>query len=146
MTWIDDDFEELKRQQEAASQLAAREAEISVHAEQVFNDLWTELVDRIAEAKQKRVTDSSLIVNGTPYSRKIIVGRLNAPPVHHGLSLSANKQSIVFTRPQGNIVLPFEVGDDGVIRIRHDGEPKLVGDVAKSLLRPILFPTLFMGQ
>lgn len=145
MTWIDDDYEELKRQRQAAAELSARESEIAGHADKIYEDLWTELVARIDEARTKRVAESSLLTNGSSYDRKVIAGKLNIQPSHYILKLAQNRQSITFTGPDTNIILPLDMGEDEVVRIRHDGECKTIRDVARSLLRPLIFPEMF-GQ
>jgi hypothetical protein len=144
MTWIDDDYEELKRHRQVASERAVREGQIADEAERVYNDLWKEITERLAEAKEKNVAGTLFLTNGSPFQRSIIACTQNGARRSYGLTLAADKQSIVLSKSEGkNLVLLLELGEDGVVSIRQDGEAKWIGDVAKSILRPLLFPELF---
>lgn len=144
MTWIDNDYEELKRQRQSAAELHSQESEIAGHASKIYEDLWAELVERINEAKTKRVTDSSLLTNGRSYQRKIIVGTgRSLHPDAYDLTLAENKQSIKFQGPNIMVVLALALCEDGVVRIRYDGKCQTVPEAAQYLLRPLIFPEMF---
>jgi hypothetical protein len=144
MTWIDDDYEELKRRQRLAAELHSQESEIAGHASKIYEDLWAELVERINEAKTKRVTESSLLTNGSSYQRKVIVGTNKSlhPDAYH-LDLAESKQSINFKGPDVSVILPLALCEDGVVRIRYDGKCQTVPEAAQYLLRPLIFPEMF---
>jgi hypothetical protein len=105
MTWIDDDYEELKRQRQSAAELHGQESEIAGHASKIYEDLWAELIERINEAKTKRVTESPLLTNGRSYQRNIIIGtRKSLHPDAYDLSPAENKQSIGFKGPDAMVI------------------------------------------
>jgi cobalamin biosynthesis Co2+ chelatase CbiK len=149
MSWIDDDKDELGRQQQSAAELRARESIIAAESGTIYEDLWNEIVERIEEAANKGM--SRLLTNGSSYQRKIIVpqkvkpGQEYSNPKEYVLNLSKNQQAVTLTGPDLKLTLPLVLGEDKVVRLRHDGEEKIVKDVARSLLRPLLFPDLY-GQ
>jgi len=147
MTWIDDDIEEQKRLHQSAMQLRTRESEISIKAGTIFENLWDEILARIQEAEEKQLI--AILTNGSPYERKLIVPQPIKPhqsgsyPKVYILALTKGQQAISFKGPDSTIILPFDLGDDKVVRIRHEGEPQTIQDIARSLLRPLLFPELY---
>jgi hypothetical protein len=148
MTWIDEDREELNKNRKLAAELAARNQLIANDAETVYNNLWDEIRARIAEAKQKGLPQ--LITNGLPFRRVIIVPMMPRPtetsrnPMEVIVELAANKLSIIVSGgSEPAIRLALDRGDDNVTCLKHNGEYQSIGDAAKLILRPLLFPELF---
>jgi len=147
MSWIDDDKAELLRLQQSASELEARECEIAAHAASIFTEVWSEIIAKLKEAEANGL--GGILTNGSYWERKLIVPRRPIPPAtganpdEYIIRLSDNKQKILVTGPQINVVLPLELGTDGVTRVHHEGELKTAEDVAKLILRPLLFPDLY---
>jgi hypothetical protein len=147
MTWIDDDSGELNRRKHWLSQEESRNWSIVAEAEKIYNDLWSEITDRIAEAKQKNIV--TLLTNGSTFHRKII-----APTTLKGsepwtapkevlIDLSKDKLSIIVSGLEGFSFLPFFQREDNVILLNRAGEYITVAELAKLILRPLLFPELF---
>ncbi|MGA8216525.1 MAG: hypothetical protein WB799_23260 [Candidatus Sulfotelmatobacter sp.] len=156
MSWIDDDAAELQRQRESAAELAARNSQIANCAEKIYNDLWTELVARIAEAKSKgNYNAAELITNGDPYERRIFNHRIVVPqPVKPGTSSSSPKYVVVKLVAdhlkievaglrKTPIYLLLDICDDGVVLPKYEGECKTIQEAAKLILRPVIYPELF---
>jgi hypothetical protein len=156
MTWIDDDAGELKRQRESAAELAARNSQIANCAEEIYNNLWKEVVARIAEAKSKgNYHAANLITNGDPYERNISGHRIIVPqpvkpsasysePKHVIIKLTADHLKIEVTGlPKTPIYLLLDICEDGVVLPKYEGECKTIQEVVKVILRPVLFPELF---
>lgn len=148
MNWIDEDRDELKRNKQWAAEQAARDQVIANDAELVYNNLWDEIRERIAEAKNKGLPE--LVTNGYPFKRKIIVPmipRLTETcrhPMEVTVELAVNKLAInVSGGDEQPIRLVLDRGDDNVIGLKHNGEYQSIGDAAKLILRPLLFPELF---
>jgi hypothetical protein len=155
MSWMDDDNAESKRQQESAAELAARHATIANSAEKIYNDLWDEIVSRIAEAKSKgRPVTGNLLTNGDPFERRIghriIVPQPIKPPAGSSdpkeviVRLTKDRLKIeVLGLTDAPLYFPFDLCDDGIVQIKHDGEHVTVQEAARSILRRLLFPELF---
>jgi hypothetical protein len=156
MTWIDDDAGELQRQKESAAELAARNSQIANCAEKIFNDLWKEVVARIAEAKSKGNYHAvKLITNGDPFERRIsghciIVPQPVKPsasysePKYVTIKLTADHLKIEVTGlHKTTIYLLLDICDDGVVLPKYEGECKTIQEAARLILRPVLFPELF---
>lgn len=156
MSWIDDDAAELKRLQESAAELAARERQIKDSAEKIYNDLWNEIVERIAEAKGKgNYHAAQLITNGDPYERRILNHRLIIPqPIKPNQGSSSPKYVVLTLTPDrlkieitglrtSKDYLVLDICENGIVRPKHEGECKQIDEVARLILRPILFPEMF---
>lgn len=152
MTWIDDDNEERKRLNQSLADLAIREAKIANEAAAIYEELWAELAGRIKEANEKRITELGLLTNGGGYERKIVVpvraqrAESSRNPDEYVLRLGKKHQSITLTGARGtNQTIALDLGDDEVVRPKLDGELKTIKEVARTLLRPLLFPEMY-GQ
>jgi len=163
MSWIDDDNDELKRQQESAAELSARNHKIADKAEKIYNDLWAEILSRINEAKSKGVeTARHLTTNGDVFEREIRLGRMSGhaitiprydPSANHpmpdrvNINLTQDHLGIRASGLQGDpLDFRLDLGDDGVVHIKHKGEAKNIQDAAALILRPILYPTLYTAK
>jgi hypothetical protein len=156
MTWIDEDSSELRRVQESAAELAARNHQIANSGETIYNDLWREIVERIKEAKDKGLPyAANLITNGDPDERRIFNHRIVIPqpikppvvsssPKHIIIKLTADHLKIEISGLKNSaIYLLLDVGEDGVILPKFEGEFRTIQETARLILRPILFPELF---
>ena len=148
MTWIDKDRDELNRNKQWQAEQAARNQLIANDGETIYNNLWDEIRARIAEAKAKGLP--TLITNGSPFKRKIIVPMTPKPtedsrrPLEVTVELAPNKLAINITGSyESPIRLTLDRGEDDVTRLKHNGEYQSIGDAAKLILRPLLFPDLF---
>jgi hypothetical protein len=159
MSWIDDDAEELKRLQESAAELAARERQIKDSAAKIYNDLWTEILERIAEAKNKgNHRAAQLITNGDPYERRILNHRIVVPqPIKPSQSSSSANHVVLTLTPdrlkieitglrKAKDYLVLDVCEDGVVRPKHEGECKRIDEAVRLILRPIIYPELFPAE
>jgi len=146
MNWIDDDRQELRRLELSETELAKRNEEIGRYAETVYNDLWAELLARIAEAATAGLP--KIITNGSPFSRKLIIpvepkpDESSAPPAEVELQLSQDKTAIL-VRGALNLHFNLDLGPDNVAFLRQGGDRKSIQDAAQLILRPLLFPKLF---
>jgi hypothetical protein len=160
MSWIDDDENEFKRRQQSAAELAKRNQHIAEKAEKIYNDLWDEIMTRIAEAKSKGVDGAQhLIPNGDSYEREltreapghaIIVPQPVTPGATHShpervtISLSRDHLMIVVSGLRSEpLLFPLDLRKDGVVFLKHDGEHKTIQEAAKLILRSIFHPELF---
>lgn len=160
MSWIDDDNDELRRQQESVAELSARNQKIAERAEKIYNDLWAEIVNRINEAKSKGVeTARNLTTNGDVFEREIRLGKASGhaiiiprydPTVPHtmpdrvNINLAKDHLGIVVSGLQSEALhFRLDLGDDDVVQIKYKGEQKQIQDAAALILRPILYPTLY---
>jgi|ERR1022692_1081332 hypothetical protein len=160
MSWIDDDEEEFRRRQQSVADLAARNQEIAQRAEKIYNDLWEEITARIAEAKSKGIAGAQhLVTNGDPYEREITREKpghviIVPQPIKPGhTSSSAERVNISLTRDRLTIVVsglrneplrfPLDLSDDGVVRLKYEGEHKTIQEAAKLILRPVFHSELF---
>ena len=150
MTWIDDDQGELRRLHQSAAELESREREIASFASKIYEELWRELASNISEADNKGIR--KLLTNGAAYERKIIIpqdlktAESGEYPKEYILRLSKNRQAITLTGPEISVVLQLGVGEDHIVQIRHNGENAEISEIAKLLLRPLLFPALFPSK
>ena len=159
MTWIDEDAAELRRLQESAAELAARNQQIANSAEKIYNDLWREVIERIAEAKGKGFPSAAnLITNGDPYERRIFNHRIVVPqpvkppatsssPKYVTIKLTADHLRIEVTGLKSTaLYLLLDMGEDGVVLPKFEGEYKTIQEAARLILRPVLFPELFAAD
>jgi hypothetical protein len=159
MTWIDDDMAELRRLQDSAAELAVRESQIRAVAEKIYNDLWKEVIERIAEAKSKGNHHATLLLtNGDPYERRIFDHRIVVPqpvkppasssdPKYVILTLTSDRLKIEIAGLQNSKdYLTLDLCDDGVVRPKHQGEYKQIDEAARLILRPLLFPEMFSAK
>lgn len=155
MSWIDDDAAELQRQRESAAELAERNRKIANSAEKIYNDLWDEIVNCIAEGKKKgHPSTFDLITNGDPYERRID-HRIIAPqsvkppastskPKYVTVRMSKDRLRIEVEGLRATAIhFLLDLCDDGVVRLKYEGEHKTIHEAAKPILRPLLFPELF---
>ena len=147
MSWIDEDREELRKNKQWQAEQEARNQSIAQDAEQVYNDLWDEIKARIAEAKNTDLPE--LLTNGYPFKRMIIVPMMPRPtetsrnPMETIVELAANKLAILISGGHAPLRFALDRGEDNVICLKHNGEYQSIGDAAKLILRPLLFPDLF---
>ncbi len=158
MSWIDDDADELKRREQSAAELEMRNQQIREKAEKIYNELWDEIIVRITEATNKgRHEAQHLMTNGDPYERHItrpghtiIVpqpikpGNTSSNPEYVKIALSTDRLMIVVSGLRNApLHFPLDLCDDGVVRLKHEGEHKAIQEAAALVLRPILFPSLY---
>lgn len=140
MSWIDDDANERIRR-------ASNKQLILDQAEDTFNRLWEEVKLSLQDA-QKREEFSQLITNGSPLERKVILpqtptfaNRTREPKVLV-LKLEKDKLGITVDDLKSSIRLRFDVCDDNVVCLSHEGTRVSMQEAAKIALRPFLFPEL----
>ena len=59
------------------------------------------------------------------------------------VQLAGTKLAIQVTGGYEPITFSLDRGSDDVTCLKHNGEYQTIGDAAKSILRPLLFPELF---
>jgi len=156
MSWIDEDAAELQRQRESAAELAARNSQIANCAEKIYNDLWREIVARIAEAKSKgNHSAANLLTNGDPCERRIAHHQIIVPqPIKPSASSSSPKYVVVKLTEdhlkievtglrKTPVYLLLDIREDGVVLPKYEGECKTIQEAARVILRPVIFPELF---
>lgn len=155
MSWIDDDLDESKRQQQSAAELAARNSGIASRAETIYNNIWEELVAQIKDAKAKGVPSAQhLVTNGDPFDREIVRGSLGHEIIVPQPAISSRKcVTISLTKDRLKITISglrtetlyllLDLGEDGVVLPKHEGERLTIQGAAKLILRPLLFPDLY---
>jgi hypothetical protein len=158
MNWIDDDLAERIRREYLEAQQAEINHTIAAHTEEIYNQLWNEVVERIAEVKAKPSQLPQLFTNGGPFLRKIIRPvnpkrhEQSRKPIEVELKIAPDKLSITAKSSESlpgseyPILFSLAQGEDDVIRMKHKGEHYSVHEAAKLILRPLLFPELFVQR
>jgi len=156
MSWIDEDNAELQRLRESAAELSDRNSQIANSGERIYNDLWREVTERITEAKRKgNHYAAALITNGDTYERRILNHRLVVPqpvkpnasssdPKYVVIKLTADHLKIEVTGlPNSPVYFILDVCEDGVVLPKYEGECQTIQQVARIILRPVIYPELY---
>ena len=135
MSWIDERVEQRRR-------LAERNKAVAEAAEVLFNDLWQEITAQAKEAQEKSVAVGT---DGSAHERIVWapnVASLAQPMNRRELKISLRKEieQISVSGTEFSMNLSVAVGEDGVVCLKHNGEPVLIQEAARLILDQFLFP------
>ena len=138
MSWIDERVEQRRR-------LTERNKAVAEGAEVLFKDLWEEITAQAKEAQEKSVAVGTS--NGSAHERIVWapnVASLAQPTNRRELkiSLSKEREQISVSGTEFSMILSIEVGEDGVVCLKHNGKPVLIQEAARLILDQFLFPEL----
>jgi hypothetical protein len=132
MTWIDTRIAELEKRKK-------RDNLAFQGAENIFRDLWSEIVRSVEEANTKgfvlRTNDSSF------FDREIssLPGRSSSTSAVLHIKLAREKGVISADGPGVSIQFMLDTRSDDVVCLKHDGREILIKDAAIAILDPFLF-------
>lgn len=137
MSWIDERVEQRRR-------LAERNKAVGEGAEVLFNDLWEEITAQTKEAQEKSVAVGT---SGSAHERIVWapnVSSLAQPTNRRELKISLRKEreQISVSGTEFSMILSIDVGEDGVVCLKHNGKPVLIQEAARLILDQFLFPEL----
>ena len=137
MSWIDERVQQRRR-------LAERNKAVAEAAEVLFNDLWQEITAQAKEAQEKSVAVGT---DGSAHERIVWapnVASLAQPMNRRELKISLRKEieQISVSGTEFSMNLSVAVGEDGVVCLKHNGEPVLIQEAARLILDQFLFPEL----
>ncbi|MGD0129169.1 MAG: hypothetical protein ABSF46_27910 [Terriglobia bacterium] len=135
MSWIDERVQQRRR-------LAERNKAVAEAAEVLFNDLWQEITAQAKEAQEKSVAVGT---DGSAHERIVWapnVASLAQPMNRRELKISLRKEieQISVSGTEFSMNLSVAVGEDGVVCLKHNGEPVLIQEAARLILDQFLFP------
>jgi hypothetical protein len=130
MTWIDDRLAQEKARRE-------RWDLIKQHADAVYEALWTQIVEYVAEAKSKSL---SVFTTGSVHDR--IVSTSPDARYPDQLHVTMGKGRIRAHGTGIDIEFLLDVCPDGVVCLKLRGEPISTEAAAIRILDPLLFPNL----
>ncbi|SPE34140.1 hypothetical protein SBA2_860010 [Acidobacteriia bacterium SbA2] len=135
MSWIDERVQQRRR-------LAERNKAVAEAAEVLFNDLWVEITAQAKEAQEKSVAVGT---DGSAHERIVWapnVASLAQPMNRRELKISLRKEveQISVSGTEFSMNLSVTVGEDGVVCLKHNGEPVLIQEAARLILDQFLFP------
>ena len=138
MSWIDERVEQRRR-------LAERNKALAEGAEVLFNNLWEEITAQAKEAQEKSVAVGT--TNGSVHERLVWapnVSSLAQPTNRRELKISLRKEreQIAVSGTEFSMILSIDVGEDGVVCLKHNGKPVLIQEAARLILDQFLFPEL----
>jgi len=138
MSWIDERVEQRRR-------LAERNKALAEGAEVLFNNLWEEITAQAKEAQEKSVAVGTS--NGSAHERIVWapnVSSLAQPTNRRELKISLRKEreQIAVSGTEFSMILSIDVGEDGVVCLKHNGTPVLIQEAARLILDQFLFPEL----
>ena len=136
MSWIDERVEQRRR-------LAERNKAVGEGAEVLYRDLWEEITAQTKEAQEKSVAVGTN--NGSAHERIVWapnVASLAQPMNRRELKISLRKEieQISVSGTEFSMNLSVAVGEDGVVCLKHNGEPVLIQEAARLILDQFLFP------
>jgi hypothetical protein len=136
MSWIDERL--------TAQEKAKRDWElISAHGEKVYDALWQEIADRVAEAKNGGMRVSA---NGSTYERIVLLGAAPTTrqpytePQQLKIVLKKDEALILVSSSRVNLELSLAVCPDGVVCIQYEGREVVIPEASRMILEPFLFP------
>jgi hypothetical protein len=137
MSWIDERVEQRRR-------LTERNKALAEGAEVLFNDLWEEIDTQTKEAREKSVAVGT---NGSAHERIVWapnVASLAQPTNRRELKINLRKEreQISVSGTEFSLNLSIDVGEDGVICLKHNGKRVQVQEAARLILDQFLFPEL----
>jgi hypothetical protein len=142
MSWIDDRVEQRRKVTERNKAVAER-------AEVLFNDLWEEIAAQTKEAHEKFVAVgiNGVGINGSAHERIVWAPNVSslAQPTNRRelkIHLSKEREQISVSGTEFSMNLSIDVGEDGVVCLKHNGKPVLIKEAARLILDQFLFPEL----
>ena len=137
MSWIDERVQQRRR-------LAERNKAVAEGAEVLFNDLWEEITAQAKEAHEKFV---AVGIDGSAHEKIVWapnVSSLAQPTNRRELKINLRKEveQISVSGTEFSMNLSVAVGEDGVVCLKHNGEPVLIQEAARLILDQFLFPEL----
>jgi hypothetical protein len=135
MSWIDERVQQRRR-------LAERNKAVAEAAEVLFNDLWEEITAQAKEAQEKSVAVGT---DGSAHERIVWapnVASLAQPMNRRELKISLRKEieQISVSGTEFSMNLSVAIREDGVVCLKHNGEPVLIQEAARLILDQFLFP------
>lgn len=134
MTWIDRRIADLEA-------LKTRRSMIREHALEIYEALWKEITEHLAEAKAKGFPVST---NGAPRKRLIslLKQNLSGDSFELEVSLVDGKDRIRASGDRVDLFLDLDLCPDNVVCLKLAGRQISIEDAAIRILDPFLFPQL----
>ena len=134
MSWVDGHFKDHERAEKES-------AKVRLRAEQLYDELWKEITDRVMDARNGGMLVST---NGSSYERVVLLGgAVMLRPFSEAKQLTItleDRRKIVVTWEDGTIEIPLRVRPDGVVCLTHQARELTIPEAAKLILEPFLFP------
>ncbi len=142
MSWIHDELDDRER-------LQRDRATIELHAEAVYEELWSEISDRVADAAKRGM---SARTNGSNYERTVLMGGPIVGGVYRTRSEKLRQLTIRLNKAAGKIEVADDTDDrsiemllmvceNGIVRPSYQGRVLTIPEAAQMILRPFLFPS-----